>query len=107
MNHETIPKRIILSDSRLESVQRLGPHRSKMDSGFRLPEVSQDQETMNQFRDDQIIEIYRRIATGEEKHGSFLTSFADAIVRADLENFAELRERAIFFIKKYHLPNDS
>lgn len=54
--------------------------------------------------DASIHEIYRRIAAGEEEHGQFLTAFALAITNADYENFAELRERAVFFITKYRLP---
>jgi hypothetical protein len=50
-----------------------------------------------------LTEVYRRIAAGEEPHGAFLTSFAQAIGQADYENFRLLRPVASMLCRKYKL----
>lgn len=51
----------------------------------------------------ELIEVYRRIAAGEEKHGNFLTHFAQAFIRADYENLQLLAPLALCLAKKYRL----
>jgi hypothetical protein len=53
--------------------------------------------------DEDIRQIYREISAGVGKHGSFLTHFAEAVVRADSENFELLRPAAARLIVKYNL----
>jgi hypothetical protein len=52
---------------------------------------------------DEIREIYRKIYTGENPHGHFLTGFAQAIVHADEENFHILAAAAVGLLLKYKL----
>lgn len=49
----------------------------------------------------QVHEIFRKIASGERKHGSFLTTFAEAMMRADDENEKILLPAALALIEKY------
>ena len=60
---------------------------------------------MAYFSEDEIREVFRRVAAREpgHVHGDFLTSFAEAVVRADHENFPILRPAARRFIFKYGL----
>jgi len=53
--------------------------------------------------DEDVREIYRKIAMGENKHGSFLTHFAEVVIRADAENFSLIRSVAVELIIKYKL----
>jgi hypothetical protein len=50
-----------------------------------------------------LIEVYRRIASGEEKHGSFVTEFAVAFGHADYENLRLMRPLALLLGYKYKL----
>ncbi|MFA5365781.1 MAG: hypothetical protein WC325_11430 [Candidatus Bathyarchaeia archaeon] len=54
---------------------------------------------------DQIVETFRLIATGEKPRGSFLTRFAEAVVQADHENVEILRPAAEALIAKYKLTS--
>ena len=51
--------------------------------------------------DEEIREIYRCVRS--DGHGDFLSSFAQAVLMADHENFIYLRPPALFFIHKYGL----
>jgi hypothetical protein len=51
-------------------------------------------------------EVYRRIASGEDKHGDFLTAFAQAVGRADPDNFQFLFPAARLLAQKYKLSPD-
>lgn len=42
----------------------------------------------------QLLHVYVEVAQGRGKHGDFLKSFALAVARADIQNFAILREAA-------------
>jgi len=53
--------------------------------------------------DEQIFEIFRKIASGERRHGSFLTAFSEAVIRADRDNFQILRPVAERLADKYSL----
>lgn len=53
--------------------------------------------------DDQVKEVFRKIASGERKHGSFLTHFAAAVLHADFENFHVVKFAARNLIAKYKL----
>jgi hypothetical protein len=57
---------------------------------------------------EQVREIFRRIMAREpgHVHGEFLTSFAEAVVRADHENFEILMGAAVFLICKYRLNTE-
>jgi len=55
------------------------------------------------MQDDDIREIFRRIAAGEDPHGGFLTHFSRALGNADRENFQLLKPFALELIKKYNL----
>ena len=50
-----------------------------------------------------LIEVYRRIASGEEQHGSFVTEFAVAFMHADPANQALLYPAARWLALKYKL----
>jgi hypothetical protein len=50
-----------------------------------------------------LIEVYRRIACGEEKHVDFLTRFAEAFCYADPENRQILYPSARLLAYKYNL----
>jgi len=52
---------------------------------------------------DRIIGIFAPIALGVEAYGSFVTAFADAVCRADPENFELIRPLAVQLIAKYNL----
>lgn len=54
---------------------------------------------------EKVREIFRRIMAREpgHVHGDFLTAFAEAVVRADHENFEILMGAAVFLICKYRL----
>lgn len=51
----------------------------------------------------QVVSIFKEVANGRGDHGSFLRSFADAVVRADEENLVVLYETALKLICKYQL----
>lgn len=53
--------------------------------------------------DDELREIYRKIASNERPRGSFLTAFAQAVVRADHENIIFLKPSMIALATKYDL----
>jgi hypothetical protein len=53
--------------------------------------------------DQQILHIFVEIANGGGRHGAFLVSFAESIMRADDHNFAILRPAARELIQKYDL----
>ena len=52
-----------------------------------------------------IREIFRKVASGERKHGSFLTLFAQALMHADSVNEMAMQSCAEYFIKKYNLQS--
>ncbi len=52
---------------------------------------------------DKVLEIFRRIASGEDKHGDFLTCFSEAVIRADEANFALILTASLALIGKYKL----
>lgn len=60
---------------------------------------------MSEFLTLEIKEVYRRVAAREKghEHGDFLTAFAEAVIRADAENFEVLRPAARLLIQKYGL----
>jgi hypothetical protein len=49
----------------------------------------------------QVHEIFRKIAAGERHHGSFLTTFAQALMLADDDNETLLQQAAVALIEKY------
>ena len=49
----------------------------------------------------EVHEVFRKIAAGERKHGSFLTAFAEALIRADWDNEVILQPAALALIEKY------
>jgi hypothetical protein len=51
----------------------------------------------------ELIEVYRRIAAGEEEHGAFVTHFAKAFEHADHENQQLLYPAARLLAYKYKL----
>jgi hypothetical protein len=53
--------------------------------------------------DSRILHIFVEVANGRGEHGSFLVSFAEALQRADPENFSMLRLTALEVINKYGL----
>jgi hypothetical protein len=53
-----------------------------------------------------LVDLFRRIHTGEHPHGDFLTSFAGAVVRADPDNMRILIPVALELIDKYHLQDE-
>jgi len=55
------------------------------------------------FTDDQLCEVFRKIAANERQHGGFLTDFSKCFVRADPENRPLLRSAAIALANKYKL----
>lgn len=52
---------------------------------------------------EQVLEIFRRIAFGEGNHGDFLRHFSEAYIRADSENRTLLTPTAIILVHKYGL----
>jgi len=54
---------------------------------------------------EDIREIFRKIASGERKKGGFLTTFAQAMMLADESNEALLRPAATALIVKYDLAD--
>lgn len=48
-------------------------------------------------------EVFRKIAAGERRHGSFLTTFSQAMLLADDENELILQPVAHSLIEKYSL----
>lgn len=63
-------------------------------------------EAAKRLSSEQVTEIFRRIASGEDKHGDFLTHFAEAICHADPANFGLLRPTALALIVKYQLDKE-
>jgi hypothetical protein len=57
---------------------------------------------------EDILTVYRHVAARLPgyTHGDFLTSFADAVIRADAVNFELLRTPALAFMAKYHLVQE-
>jgi hypothetical protein len=56
-------------------------------------------------RDTNVIrEHFRKIATGEDKRGSFLTVFAQSLIRADGGNIEVLLPACKVFMDKYSIP---
>jgi hypothetical protein len=55
------------------------------------------------MNDAELLHIFVEVALGRGRHGDFLKAFADAVSRADGENFALLRPVAQMIIKKYEL----
>jgi hypothetical protein len=53
--------------------------------------------------DAEVKEIFRKIAAGEREHGGFLTDFANAMTRADEDNFKLLLGAALALVAKYDL----
>jgi rubrerythrin len=53
--------------------------------------------------DQELREVFRRIASGEEEHGDFLTLFAKALQHANFENYHLMRPTALVLARKYHL----
>jgi hypothetical protein len=51
----------------------------------------------------EVREVFRKIAAGERRHGSFLTTFAQALLYADDENELILQSAALTLIEKYSL----
>ena len=56
--------------------------------------------------DQELHEIFRKIAMGINHHGSFLTTFADALIRADAENFQLLKDVSLSLVSKYNLDKE-
>jgi hypothetical protein len=57
-----------------------------------------------QLRDDaQLLHIFREVSIGRGLHGGFLLSFAEAVTRADPENFVLLRPVMVVLVEKYSL----
>lgn len=52
---------------------------------------------------EEVRDIYRRVSTGENPRGEFLTAFATAVVLATDEEFQLLAAPAAAFILKYKL----
>lgn len=52
---------------------------------------------------EKIIAIWKDVANGVGNHGDFLRSFAEAMIRADDENYAILSVPSLMLIKKYKL----
>lgn len=52
---------------------------------------------------ERIIAIWKDVANGVGNQGDFLRTFAEAMIRADDENYAILCESSIALIKKYKL----
>lgn len=50
-----------------------------------------------------VMAVMRNIASGADKHGGFLTSFADAMCRADDQNLHILMPAAFELVRKYDL----
>lgn len=56
-----------------------------------------------EFYDSYIRHVFVEVAQGRGKHGDFLRTFAEALMRADAENFSLLRATALDMIEKYDL----
>ncbi len=52
---------------------------------------------------DEIHHIFVEIALGRGRHGSFILSFAEAVMNADPANFDLVRPTAVKLIEKYQL----
>lgn len=55
------------------------------------------------FSNAEILHISVEVMNGRGRHGEFLTSFAEAIVRADHVNMETLRASACTLIERYKL----
>ncbi len=55
------------------------------------------------LNDQTIREVWRRVASGEDQRGSFLTNVARAVIHADQVNFIRLRPIAVELIEAYNL----
>src|ERR1017187_5649081 len=53
----------------------------------------------------QVHEVFRKIASGERHHGSFMTTFATALMEADHDNEVILQPAALALIEKYPALN--
>jgi hypothetical protein len=58
------------------------------------------------IEDERIRACYRPVAAGVGNHGTFLRSFALAVVNADAGNFVVLKQAAQYLIKKFQLTPD-
>jgi len=60
-------------------------------------------------RRERLLEIFTRIAGKEpgHVHGDFLTCFAEAYIRADVQNAFLLEPAALALIKKYNLDGEA
>ena len=54
----------------------------------------------------EVREIFRKIANGENRHGSFLTTFSKALIAADDDNFVIMLTAAQRLIEKYALREE-
>jgi hypothetical protein len=68
-----------------------------------MSETSEFVSTPVVFNDEELREIFRKIAANERPHGGFLTDFSECFVRADPENRLLLRSAAIALANKYKL----
>jgi len=53
--------------------------------------------------DAQLRHIFIEVEIGRGRHGAFLRAFADAVAKADPDNFALIRPAALMLAVKYHL----
>lgn len=53
--------------------------------------------------DSELTHIYLKISNGRGNHGDFLRTFAEALLRADSENFQIMRKAAYAISVKYNL----
>ncbi len=60
---------------------------------------------MTELSDNQILTIFREVASGRGKHGDFLVNFARAFCFADPENSRILRLPARVLAQKYNLQS--
>lgn len=67
--------------------------------------VGDNMKTAFELNDDELREVYRKIAARERPHGGFLISFAEAVVRADQINFAILSGAARMFVVAFNLES--
>lgn len=56
-----------------------------------------------QLTDEELRHTFHRIVTGTDARGSFLTAFAESVLKADSANFALLRPLLRAYVEKYAL----
>jgi hypothetical protein len=60
-------------------------------------------DTASRLIDAQLRHIFVEVSLGRGRHGDFLKSFAQAVLRADPDNFALIRPAATMLVVKYML----